>query len=311
MPIDYLNRAGWDCEIFNQANISKYNIVVFQKCYTKNDIELACELKASGIKIVFDQCDNHFYNPAQQPELNERVERLQQISQLADTITVSTAEMAKLFAGKTTIVIDDAIDVPKISWSQKIKLQVKNKLSFSNNNILKVVWFGSAGSETPRFGMIDILKVLPHLENIHLHVMPVKLSVISNSKALFHKYLGNARIDCTYYEWQRETVSYLIKQNDVTIIPVNFNPFTNVKSNNRIVASLMNDVPVIADCIPSYSEFSDFVCFTDWEKCLINHAKSKGQWNEQIKNGKKYIKNKFSEEKIRQAWESVFYSLVK
>jgi hypothetical protein len=121
LPITFLKNSGMEAEIFTEANIFKYHSVVFQKSCTHNDIKLAQQLKKRGVKVVFDQCDNHYYNPSHLSGLKERATLMEEMVGIADAITVSTEEMACLFPGKNCTVINDAIDFPKLSTTQLLK----------------------------------------------------------------------------------------------------------------------------------------------------------------------------------------------
>jgi hypothetical protein len=310
LPMAFLKSAGINAEIFTAANIFKYQAVVFQKCYNYDDIKLAHQLKKIGVKVIFDQCDNHYYNPSNLLDLKERASFMEEMVEVADEITVSTEEMTFLFPGKKCTVINDAIDFPKLSTTQLFKLKLKRSFQFNQNTKLKVVWFGSAGSEVPHFGMIDILRVLPILERINENVIPVRLTIISNSRNLFDRYLSDTIIECIYFEWSRDSFAYLLRQNDISIIPIDDNPFTKVKSSNRIITSLLNGLPVVADYIPSYEEFKDFILFADWEKSLLHYKHNKSLRATHVTEGKKFILSRYNNKAIRTMWENFFIGLI-
>ncbi len=313
LPCNYLKQEGWSCEIFRDRNIEKYQVVIFQKLYDEKTIELVKSLKNKGVITIFDLCDNHFYYRLDEPSaLAERQEKLQKMLDIVDVITVSTPELKKLIGSKTDkipVVIDDAIEPPKINVLFREYLALKKRLAKTRKNYFKVIWYGNAGTENPPYGMIDLGKVLPALEQLNQEI-PVKLSVISNSVDSFQKYTSSAKIPLEYYNWQLSTFPYIFSQHDVCIIPVSLNDLTRCKTNNRLVLSLLLGVPVIADKIPSYEEFSNFVLFSDWEANLRQYWQNPMLRQEHTKQGKEYILAKYNRNRVVSQWSDLFQKLL-
>lgn len=61
LPCKYLKQQGWSCEIFKPKNIEQYQIVVFQKLYDEESLDLVKKLQSKGVITIFDLCDNHFF----------------------------------------------------------------------------------------------------------------------------------------------------------------------------------------------------------------------------------------------------------
>ena len=313
LPCKYLKQEGWSCEIFRYKNIEKYQVVVFQKLYDEKTIELVKILKSQGVITVFDLCDNHFYYQLDEPSaLAERSQRLQKMLDIVDVISVSTPELKKLIGAKTDkipIVIDDAIEVPKTNLLFKGYLQLKNIFRKIPNNHFNIVWYGNAGTENPPYGMIDLARILSSLEELHQEI-PIKLTVISNSESTFEKYFASARFPTKYYKWSLLTFPYIFSDHDVCIIPINLNPHTQYKTNNRLVLSLLLGVPVIADKIPSYEEFEGFALFSDWNKNLHKYAFNSMLRQQHIKQGKEYILAKYNRNRVVSQWSDLFQKLL-
>ena len=87
-PIEYLRRAGVNAQAFRGDG--QYDVVVFQKAYSPGDLALARSLRARGVRIILDACDNHLYNPSAIPALEERAQRLREMMRLAGIVTVAT-----------------------------------------------------------------------------------------------------------------------------------------------------------------------------------------------------------------------------
>jgi hypothetical protein len=316
LPCKYLKQKDYPCEIFNYKNLEQYKIVIFQKLYDYESINLVQILKSQGVITVFDLCDNLFhYQLNDLSVLNERIIRLQKMIDSVDIISVSTPELKKLICSKTDkipVVIDDALEIPQINPLGKAYLKLKQTWGTTlnkRNNYLNVVWYGTSGTKNPPYGLIDLAKILPSLEKVHQEI-PINLTVISNSQSTFNKYLSSAKIPVKYYNWKLNTFPYLFKYHDVCIIPVNINSLTKCKTNNRLVLSLLLDVPVIADRLPSYEEFGEFVLFSDWETNLRKYAFNQSLRQQHIKEGKEYILSKYDKNRVISQWSGLFEKLL-
>lgn len=307
LPCQYLRNRGWSCELFNPKNIDRYQLVVFQKTYDEENIALAKSLKSRGVKTVFDLCDNLFVYPDTTD--SQRAKLLNKMIDVVDVVSVSTPEVEKLIQSKKTRVIDDAIDEPQINSLINFCFERKDYFNNSAEKQFKVVWYGSAGLENPPYGLVDLPRVLPFLEQLHSK-LPVSLTVISSSETLFKKYVNGVSFPVKYYNWKKTIFQYLFKQHDVCIIPININPFTICKSNNRLILSLLLGVPVIADKIPSYEEFREFMLFSDWQNSLYTYATNQELRDRHITQAKEYISRKYNKDRVISQWSSLFQTLL-
>jgi glycosyltransferase involved in cell wall biosynthesis len=306
LPCRYLREAGWRCEIFERENLASYKLVIFQKAYDEDSITLAKLLADRGVKTILDLSDNHFYNPHDLPALGERAKRLHRMIEAVDAVSVSTPELGKLIDHRDCVVIDDVVDAPQSNAALLVLSRLKDRLTnILSARPLRIVWYGNAGSENPPFGLIDLPRALPHLEALHAQ-MPVELTIISNSEDLFRKYLGKVHFPVTYYEWTYDTFPSIFRRQDVCIIPVAANPFTFCKTSNRLVLSLLMGVPVIADEIPSYSEFRDFVFLSDWQNSLRAYAADKELRRQHVRRGRLYIQSKYNKKRVVSQWSALF-----
>jgi hypothetical protein len=305
LPCRYLKEAGWRCEIFDPKNLDAYELVIFQKAYDEESLALAQSLRARGVKTVFDLCDNHFYNPAHVAPLRERAERAGRMISAVDAITVSTPELAKLIEGGA-VVIDDAIELPPTNPVRAAVSHLRAHLTaISRPRRLRLVWYGGYGSEHPPSGLIDLPRVFPNLESVNAQI-PLELTVLSNSEEMFRRYVGKVSFPVTYHEWRLDTFAEIFRQQDVCIIPLALNPFTACKTNNRLVLSLLLGVPVVADPIPSYEEFRDFVLFSDWTNSLRTYATNRELRRRHVRAGQRYIQSTYNRNRVISQWSGLF-----
>lgn len=301
LPVEHLRKAGVDIEIYKPENQSKYNAIIFQKAYTESDIEIATRSKDSGKTVILDQCDNHFIFDKENKMLLERADRMKQMASISDALLVSTKEIAKLYPQKTTVVVPDYIEIPKARLVSCLKADLKYRNCFNPTNI-KLVWFGNSGSSNPKFGMCDIAEKIPVLNDVSTHYK-IQLSVISNSEEKFkHFFKKKCQFQVNYIKWKEDNFYRLLKKHDICLLPIGVNPFTICKTNNRITLSILAGLPTLADEIPSYSEFREYVRFGNWIFNIKQMIENLPEENLRAQKGIDYINTKYSEQAITQHW---------
>lgn len=296
--------AGVDSELFNSSNLDKYSIVIFSKAYTNNDILLAKKLQSKGIKVIFDICDNHFYNPNSLPEYFELKNRLLEMVSIADLVTFSTEVLAheiKQYCNKNITVIPDLIFSVSSNSSMHFQSIVRLYYGLKRKKIKKLVWYGIHGSPNSDSGMNDLIRVKPFLEDINSKD-DIELSVVSNSLEKFKQLTNKINIPMSYKEWSERTVIKELLECVAVIVPITPSPFTWCKSNNRILLPLSLGVSVIADSIPSYETFHDY-CFLDsWESGLNSVIRGRKISREGKKQLNDKIHSEFGFAAIGQLW---------
>jgi hypothetical protein len=300
LPCKYLQQAGWACEMYQPAHVEQYHTVVFLKAYAPEDLELAERLRRQGTRTIFDLCDNHFHDPEQRPVYRERAERLRRMIHRVDAITVSTPELAKLVPRPSTV-IDDALDEIRADWTGSMVRWFHKRF----RRPLRLVWFGNAGHDYPRFGMIDLKDLLPILNRIAAG-RAIHLSVISNSRDMFAAHMAGANFPVAYHEFQTATFQRTFRSHDVCLIPVEANPFTVCKTINRPALSLLLGVPVVCDMIPSYRELDPYVCSGDWLDNLNLYAANRSYRQAMVRRGQRYLRGKYTPDRVVGQWSGVF-----
>lgn len=306
LPYRYLTQVGWNIEMLDDTSRGHYDCAVFQKAYTDEDLALAQRLAAEGAKIVFDLCDNHFYNPGASHRLAQRAERVQRLVDLADVVTVSTPQVGHLVGARPTFLIDDAFDVPSTGKLEWARIRVR---AVGRGTRLRLVWFGSSGAESPAFGMVHLSHLMPVLERLSLS-LPLELTVISDSQEQFTRYVQPASIPTRYLTWRRRNFASHFLEHDVCIVPVEKNPYTICKTNNRLVAALTLGLPVVAGLIPSYEEFAPWVSFEDWERHISAYARDEDLRRAHVEGARRHIRETYTEQRLVAQWERVFRTLL-
>jgi hypothetical protein len=278
--------------------MDRYRTVIFQKAYSEEDLDIASHLRGLGTRTVFDLCDNHFYNPTGRDDYRARADRLQRMIDRVDAVTVATPELAKLVNRPSTI-IDDALDaVEPAGWS------ILRKILPRGRRPLRLVWFGNAGQDDPPFGLIDLARIRPQLELLH-ECRPIELTVISNSRASFNRYLDSVRFPVGYHEWNNARYQRILRRQDLCIIPVSPNPFTLCKTVNRLALALLLGLPVVADPIPSYEELRPFAFMENWQGGLHQYVRDIARQRAHIRAGSAFLRAKYTAERVVKQWTSV------
>lgn len=303
VPMQLMADRAWRTGLFDPTQPTAYNVVVLQKAYEATDLELVKRLSAAGVKTVFDLCDNHFYTDGR-PDLVDRSDRLNRMIDLVDAVTVSSPVLRALIQKEQTFIVDDAVDSTATASARRRPIAWPR-----SRRGLRLVWFGNVGSESPRYGIVDLAGIIPKLNRLYRRV-PFHLTVITGSRTAFDRYLGDAQFPIRYRRWTRQTFHSGLASADVSLLPITVNPFTECKTSNRVVTSLMLGVAVVADLIPSYEELAPYMLVGNWEDHVELYASSPQLRQEHVRQGREFIARRFAPDVIVGQWAQVFESLV-
>ena len=307
LPLRILARAGIRTSLVPPDGSGDYDCVVFQKSYTQADYELAQEFVARGVKVVFDLCDNHFYAPGDQPMLVERAARLRQIVDVADVVTVSTPAVAELVPEKRVYLVDDALEVPRGAALARLQASIRRRIPRRGG--VRVVWFGNGESKGIEIGLTELGRIMPELESLH-RTMPLRLTVISNSRRRFDQYVGASPLPVRYVRWNATTFAQYFSANDVCVIPMNVNPYSICRTNNRVRTALLLGLPVVATEIPSYQEFSPWMLVEGWTENIARYANDREFAQGHVEGAQAHINATYTTARVVEQWNRVFVSLL-
>lgn len=323
-PIAFLQSIGYSVELFDLAHAMQYKIVVFSKRYDHKNILLAQRLQEQGIIIVFDLCDNHFYNPNELPVLTQRANALKQMLTIAHHIVVSTDTLKEVVIQqignlKPVTVIGDIFEKKIFSETSNLRrhynrilfsIYAKRLRKFVEKGYVPIVWFGSHGQKYVDAGMTDLLLIEHDLHAVHQE-NPIVLTVISNSKSKYNDVIKPLPFDTLYLEWSSDTFLEALAMQSFCVIPITQNEFTVCKTNNRLVTALYNSIPTVATMIPSYKPFKDVALFGNFKENIEYYIHNRSEAAEHVKNAKPLIVKSFSIEIIANAWKSLFDLLLR
>jgi glycosyltransferase involved in cell wall biosynthesis len=298
-------------QLFNLESLEKYSAVIFSKSYDEKSYDIAAKLKSRGVKVIIDLCDNHFYNPYKLEKFNFVRRRLLKMFELADLVVTSTETLARTVfeearLSSSPVVIGDAIE------KEDFLLPRSRLRSFLANFTLKaqsrsekatILWYGIHGGENAPYGMLDLLNVQECLSSLNQDY-PLRLVIVSNSRAKYKKYIKPFPFETKYYEWGYTPFRDILRKVDLNILPITKNPFTLCKSNNRLALALYEGVPSVADEIPSYRELAAFCVLNDWERGLRLYLSNNHIAREHVEGARAYIEEHFTISQIADEWQA-------
>lgn len=196
---------------------------------------------------------------------------------LADQITVGTEEMAKEIKSETdhdsTVIYDPY------------------ELDESRPNIsdaMKLLWFGHPSNLQPlRF----------EIESGRLEGYWIQ--VISQP---------NAIIPCV--PWSMSAMLKGLDECDVVIIPQENTKANRCKGANRMVEAIRAGRFVVANEMPAYKQFSEWMYLGDIREGIEWTEQNKSEVKDRMEMAQKYVRETFSPEKISHQWQSALTSEV-
>ncbi|MEW5890865.1 MAG: methyltransferase domain-containing protein [Pseudomonadota bacterium] len=251
IPAQQLARLGHDIKIDSvppgrwppSAQGHDFDVLVISKSGHPVNEELAKAMRARGVKVVADFCDDHFENPVYRTHYRN-------LAQLADQVVASTPAMAEAIrrhTGRQAMVISDPVEGPRGLPKFAPRFPA-----------LRIVWFGHPTNLNGLAAKAAELHALAAR-------MPVRLTVVTTpsdtASALVAALAAGAegRVQAELIPWSLEATWKAIEQADLAWIPVVDSDVKAVKSPNRLLEPLWAGRLVVADPVPSYLPFADLV----------------------------------------------------
>lgn len=194
---------------------------------------------------------------------------------LADTITVATEEMARSIedeTGHVSKVIPDPYEFPE------------KTPKFTDE--MRLLWFGHPSNLNPL-----------RLEIEKGNLGGYWLKVISQP---------NAMIPCI--PWSMEAMENGLDECDIVIIPQEDTQRNRCKGANRMIESIRSGRFVIANAMPAYEQFKDWMYIGDIQEGLKWAETNKKEITDRITEAQKYVRQTFCPKAISLQWQSALMS---
>ena len=281
----------------------KDDIVVLAKKSRPIDL---FNLKAEGIKTVYDICDNRWRKYVSPDWIKRVIQPHNVICEGVDAIVTTSPKMQEMIMkhiGRNSIVIPDPVEA--IREEPRVTMKINkcvNIFNYGNHkHFQKVRW----DDFTARLFDTEI--------DFKLHCM---LDRAKKFRIMYKKEIDSGRLIIYDYDYHKQYE--LMRMCDFVFLPIVCNSMANVndlrsKSPNRIIDAIQSGKPVITnegvDSWLPFRGFADFVGFArsfDYNsqiqafRSLINSPKE-GIVN-RILQGQEYIKEHHSPEVIGKKW---------
>lgn len=216
----------------------KYDVVVFQKCYTRHDVVAATMLKALGRKIAFDIDDAP--SKSNNPRTMRNARRMMRLSHRVFAGSHALADMARNAGGRVTFIPSGIrlANYPQISRQKTVDAP------------LCLGWIGNGGQYGP-----DVAATLERpLRNIAQRT-PIRLRIVGScGHSAFTKAFGNVgglkleMVDSLNWADPKE-ISSEISRFDIGLYPLHETPFNRFKCAFKALEYMASDVPVVASAV--------------------------------------------------------------
>lgn len=258
---------------FSVKDLLKYEIIIFQKCYNFNFIEVANSLKRWNKKIilVLDLCDAEWIT---------RESELRQMINIVDFLTVSTdsirAWVNTEFPLKNCYVIPDGHD---LDYYQP------DKMPEIINEPLKYAWFGNIGT------IKSLEAIMMYLEQLSGEFD--SLTIISDE--LSRNKIKSEKLKIRFFLWRLETVNTIIRSCNLSLNPRLETDEYKVKSNNKTAMSYILGLPCIDRSVNDE---------TGWRDDLINMRNYENRKKDIVEKREHFLQ-KYSMNEIALIWLKV------
>lgn len=321
IPSIRLKEFGFKSEIFNKdIPVSiKSDFLILSKAFDNNVLQSVIHhKKKNSTKVILDICDNKFFKTeSKKTQSYKNFNNIKELLKYIDCVTVPTINLKKIFiesfefsAGRV-FVIDDFIDTPEKFVQPLHPSFILSNIIFSIFKIrLKIskhgqrfIWFGAAGKESGT-GLEALAKNADELSRAFMEINQPSLTIVSNSYKKYTEFKKRVNFKTYYVPWDNSTINKVLKLHKVFVLPSVINKMTIGKSSNRIISAFQNELEVVADIIPSYELFANFINHPFNFENIIESAKSS---RKSIRPDKSYLLER--EESNLLEWVKVLKSI--
>ena len=174
------------------------------------------------------------------------------------------------------------------------------RVDVNHLNGVVLSWFGNSGAPHV-FGVTDLLLLEKDLVLLKEKISFTLLIVSDRDEQL--SYFSHLPIDICFVPWSMDTVRAVLQKSDLVLIPNRRNEFSVCKSANRIVFSIMNNLPVIATTTKANEFFEgDIGRPGNWCELILEVLNNKQSWNSKVISAKQKIETHLSNERLADLW---------
>ena len=263
--------------------VDSESIGIIHKCSTDS-----LRYKPTCKKIIWDVCDNYFYQPHNKAKAYHLLES-------CDAVTTATEKLKGILQQKC-----DEIGIKRKIFIVDDPVYYKFKEpTFAPKEQINVTWYGNDGNLS--YADWDKLFFQPLLEsdlNIKLNFMNQRGTLPKGIEKLIGKHTVK------HYPWSIENQEKLASKSDFIILPIDHtHEFTVGKSHNKLVDGLACGTMVLASPQDSYLKFSDYAYIgNNFVENITHCINNLEQTKLKIEKGQQYINENLSSTAIAQRW---------
>lgn len=297
--INYLNKHKFKTELFNPEN--NYDIVIFQKCFNENYIELANELKNKGTIIILDininviELKGHIeiFDDEKQESLKQQNKDIAKMVSIVDVVLVSSNNLLNVYSK-----FHDKVFCVEENVSDDF---FKYKKEHVDKNDITLLYIGYSIKAIELKLIKDVLIQLNKKYNIGL------LCISENNPRL-------NIISQEFIEYNQKELPKQMLQGDIKISPRDLtNNYNLGHSFTKAAYPLAVGIPVVASPVPSYYNRHVIICETEdeWYSSLENLIKNHHLRTYYGEQGREFVRNFFSISTIGKKYIDIFNMVLK
>ena len=297
-PIAFLTARGHEAGLYRDEGFDGYRTVVFSKAYKAEDQALALRLRQAGKRVVFDLCDDHFFNPQDLPKYRDARRDLLAMIGIADAVICSTPALARTVQQEAGLPA-----APAVAPDAFEQAEAPVGPPTPAGQPARLLWFGRHGSPNAPAGLGDVLLIRDRLAQAFA-LRAFELVICSDSPERFEALFAGFPVPVRYRAWTPEAFAEELAATDAVLIPLSHNRFVGAKTHNRLSLALSAGAPVVADSIDSYAEFAPFAYLDDWKGGLEAVLLRPEEARARAGTAKAYLQARWSEPVVAPLWEA-------
>jgi hypothetical protein len=301
-PFRYLRKLGVDVEIisipFNGSNnpritVPRDSVVVVSKIMTEVGAEVVEKISRSGLRIIFDICDNHFLGATQFSHLYRRI-RPWVRDYVCNTEEMGLA-LQREFKREGSTIFDP--------------VELERGTAKAASPPYNMLWYGVPS------GLPHLIKWLRDSSLASVDKDIGTITILTTLSAEVTKFIESRIADSLHgrlqlLPWSLQRMQCSLRSSNLVLVPMEYTPFSSTKSANRVAEAIWAGRIVISSDLPSYREFNGqgAVIAQSIGEGLDRIHSVAGQESQIIK-GQDLISAKYTESVVGQHWFDLLSSI--
>jgi spore coat polysaccharide biosynthesis predicted glycosyltransferase SpsG len=264
-----------------QVNADIYYFGKVTKDMTNKVLDIIPDLKRKNLRVLFDYTDDIISHKNEE----KRKFIYEELLKINSTITVPVYGLGDKFnkIGKKVYVIPDGID----DFSN---FEPSNK----NNNEKNVLWVGHNSNINSLIRIISN-ELVEYKFNLHVVSNVFSFNILKKTR-----FDNIPKCKPILHMWSIEKLKNLSKVCDFAILPTD----KQWASANRLITNFRLGLPIIAETISSYSDFSEYYCNFN-KKQITKMFNFPETWHKSVKLAQVKIDNEYNRQKLIKLWKKI------